>query len=171
MKQLADVQRVGLQHLAAREGKQLAGQLGAAPRGAGGGCDQLLPVAIVGQCWQFFQHLQVALDHREQVVEVVGDAAGELADAFQALRMLQRILGLGALQAGGQQVGQRLEEAQLVGAEALRQARTHRQRADGAAAIGQRHRQHRLHAGGARSVAGTAKPLSRSSSGTATGRP
>ena len=45
----ADVHRARLQHLAAREREQLAGELGAAPRGARGRADQLLAVGVVGQ--------------------------------------------------------------------------------------------------------------------------
>jgi hypothetical protein len=48
---------------------------------------ELLRIAVLRQRGQFFEHLQVALDHGEQVVEVVRNAAGELADAFQPLCM------------------------------------------------------------------------------------
>ena len=40
------------------------------------------------------QQLQVAGDHEQQVVEVVGDAAGELADGLHLLRLRQPALAL-----------------------------------------------------------------------------
>ena len=39
------------------------------------------------------QPLGVAAHHHQEVVEVVGDAAGQLADRLQALRLLERGLG------------------------------------------------------------------------------
>ena len=92
-----DVDRRRLQHLAAREREQLAGQLGAAPRRpqCRGDGDELRAAGLVaGQRRQVLEHLQVALDHRQQVVEVVGDAAGELADALEPLRMAERLFRL-----------------------------------------------------------------------------
>ncbi len=47
----------------------------------------------------------------EQVVEVVRDAAGQLADRLETMRMGQRLLGLRALQARREQARQRLDEA------------------------------------------------------------
>ncbi len=96
------VDRGGLQQLPAREREQLAGQFGAAAGRSRCGRDELARMHVTADGRQVLQDLQVALDHREQVVEVVGDAAGELADALQPLRMPQRLLGLRALQAGGE---------------------------------------------------------------------
>ncbi|MNS68183.1 hypothetical protein D3C72_1014570 [compost metagenome] len=138
---LPHVDRVGLQHLAPREGQQLARELGAAPAGARGGGHELLRVAVGRELRQLFEHLQVALDDGEQVVEVVRDAAGELAHALQALRVVQRLLGLHALQAGGEQAGHRFEKANLLVAEAPRGRGAHRQHAGHAAPVGQRHGQ------------------------------
>ena len=141
MQQGADVERIRLQHLAPRKGQQLARQLGAAPGGARRGADELLAVRVVGERGKLLEHLQIALDDGEQVVEVVRDAAGQLADAFEPLRVAQVLLRLRPLQAGGQKVAERLEKAHLVVAERPVLARAHRQHADGPAAIGQRHRQ------------------------------
>ncbi len=132
------VERTGLQHLPAREGEQLAGQLRAASAGARRRGHELAHLRRVGQDRQLVEHLQVALDHGEQVVEVVRDAAGELADALQPLRMAQRLVRQRALQPGGEQVGERFDETQLVRPEAARFARVHDQRAEGPAAVGQR---------------------------------
>ena len=90
---------------------------------------------------QLLEHLQVALDDGQQIVEVVGDAAGELPDALQALRVAQVLLGLRPLQAAREQVAERLEEANLVVAESAVLARAHCEHAHGPAAIGQRHRE------------------------------
>ena len=87
------------------------------------------------------KHLQVALDDGEQVVEVVGDAAGQLAHGFQALHVLQRFFAVGALQPRGQQAGDRLDKLQLVGREGARLAAAQRQHAHHLAAVDQRHRQ------------------------------
>ena len=38
---------------------------------------------------QIFQHLQVAGDHGQQVVEIVRDAAGQLADCLHFLDLAQ----------------------------------------------------------------------------------
>ena len=38
--------------------------------------------------------LQAAADALQQIVEVVGDAAGQLPDGFHLLRLAQRLLGL-----------------------------------------------------------------------------
>ena len=54
---------------------------GAAPAGARGRADELLRERIGGDRARVFEHLQVVRDHRQQVVEVVRDAAGELAHA------------------------------------------------------------------------------------------
>ena len=142
MQQRARVDPGRLQNLPAREGEQLARELRAAPGRARRRADQLLAVGVPRKRRQLFQHLQIALDDGQQVVEVVRDAAGQLADAFQALRVLERLFALRTLQARGQQIGERFEEAHLVVAENLRGTRADGQRADRAAAVLQRHRQH-----------------------------
>ena len=43
------------------------------------------------------QHVGRALDDGQQIVEIVGDAAGELAERLHLLRLAQLLLGLGAL--------------------------------------------------------------------------
>jgi hypothetical protein len=93
--QAADVEHLGLDHLAAAEHEQLAGEGG----GAIGRAPDLLDVVadrmVGGQLAR--GEADAGQDHREQVVEVVGHPAGELADALQALRLGQAVLELGAL--------------------------------------------------------------------------
>ena len=91
MQQRRHIHARRLQHLAARKREQLVRQLCAANAGPRGRRRQLLRSFIL-QAGQLLQHLQVALDDCEQVVEVVRDAAGELAHAFRALRVLQRLI-------------------------------------------------------------------------------
>ena len=55
---------------------------------------------------QVFKHLQVALYDRQKVVEVVRNAARQLAHAFKPLRMAERLFRLRALQTGGQHIAQ-----------------------------------------------------------------
>ena len=77
--------------LTAREGEQVSRQLCAAFYGLGGGGDAALGgrmLAGVGG-----QHLQVAVDHLQHVVEVVRDAAREAADRLHLLRLAQLRFG------------------------------------------------------------------------------
>ena len=81
-----------LERLAPAEGEQPAGEVGAAlGRHADrfGERAQLSSVELVGE------HVGIEQDRGEQIVEVVRDAAGELADRLHALRL--RELRLGAL--------------------------------------------------------------------------
>ena len=89
---LVEVQRPRLHDVAAGEGQQLTGELG---RAFGGELDlpdviaDRLPVdrqAILG--YLLVDERRVVRDDGEQVVEVVGDPAGELAQALQPLRLL-----------------------------------------------------------------------------------
>src|SRR6478752_6355706 len=114
MEHAADIERARLQDLAAREREQLVGELGTAARRARRGADELLAVRIARERGQLLEDLQVALDDGEQVVEVVGDAAGQLADAFEPLRVAQVLLRLNALQAAGEKVAERFEKAHLI---------------------------------------------------------
>ena len=85
--QRTDFHRAGRQRLLAREGEQAADQFGAAA-GRRQGRFQVVVEALVGG--QFvLQRGQVAGDDGEQVVEVVGESAGELADGFHLLGLDQ----------------------------------------------------------------------------------
>ena len=91
---LADVELFRLQGLPPRERQQLAGQFG----GAGHAVRNRLDVALPPRLRQVRPPQQVdgSADHRQQIVEIMGDAAGELPQRLQPLAVLQRFLGLGA---------------------------------------------------------------------------
>src|SRR5205823_2080273 len=73
------------------------GQHALGQRGAAGGAlervvEQPVDPRILG--WQaLFRKLEAAHDHGEDVVEVVGDAAGELSDGLHLLRHRERVAG------------------------------------------------------------------------------
>jgi hypothetical protein len=71
------------------------GQLLAALGGGHGGGEH--PLAAGRVFGMTLDHVQSADDHRQQVVEVMGDAAGQLADGLQLLGLEQRRLGRVAL--------------------------------------------------------------------------
>ena len=82
---------LGLQPLLTGEGEQLAGELGSALHGLGGVLHPALDlVPVVGRV---ADQLQVAGDRLQQVVEVVRDAAGQLADRLDLLGLHKRRLG------------------------------------------------------------------------------
>ena len=87
-----DVDRLRIQEAAPRERQQVAGEVSAVHRRAKDGVDDLVGVRIVRQIRS--QQLDVAEDDREDVVEVVRDAAGQLADGFHLLRSEQRFARL-----------------------------------------------------------------------------
>ena len=81
----------GLQHLPSAERQQPARQLGAALAGGRDHVGGLLQVGagLEGQT----QRLGVADHDRQQIVEVVREAAGELADRLHLLRLRQLLFG------------------------------------------------------------------------------
>ncbi len=90
------VERLGLQGLAAREGQQALGEGGGALGPAHGALGRpAVAAGVLGQGAQ--QKVEVARDDLQQVVEVVGDPAGELAHRLHLLRLAQALLHLGQL--------------------------------------------------------------------------
>ncbi len=87
-----EVHDLALDGLAAAEGQELPGQAGALLRRLLHLRDVPLPVRVEPGILQ--QQLGQAADHGEGVVEVVGDAAGELADGLELLRPAQPVLEL-----------------------------------------------------------------------------
>ena len=88
---LAQIDRHRHQLLAAREGEQLPRQLLAA---AGGGTDRLHRLLFLRLAQAALQDLRIAGDDHQQIVEVVGDAAGQLAERFHLLRLRELLAGL-----------------------------------------------------------------------------
>jgi len=84
-------------------------------------------VRLAGERRMLLEHLQVALDDRQQVVEVVGDPAGQLAHALEPLGVAQVLLRLRPLQAAGEKIAERFEESHLVFAEDTVLARADRE--------------------------------------------
>ena len=90
------IQVLGLDDLAAAEGEELAGEVGGA---LGGQADLLGGVQrFLGQFRRQGKQRGMALNDGEDVVEIMGDAAGELADGFHFLGLAQ--LGLKILPFG-----------------------------------------------------------------------
>ncbi len=88
-----DVGAARLQRLTAGEGQQMLGQVGA-PRGRGG--DQVGDLGEMGALLdRVAEDFDGSGDHGQDVVEVVRDAAGELADGLHLLRLPD--LGFGGL--------------------------------------------------------------------------
>ena len=95
-RQRIDVDLARLKRLLAREGEQVLGQLRAA---LGGIVDQLGNGGELGPVGhRVRQNSDRAGDDGEHIVEVVGDAAGQLADGIHLLRLPE--LGLGGLLLG-----------------------------------------------------------------------
>ena len=81
------IQDPGLKDLFAAESEQLQGQGGGALARVAD-LDDILPVRFA-QAGADQQQIGVAIDHGQQVIEIVRDAAGEPAQALQSLGLLQ----------------------------------------------------------------------------------
>ena len=89
--QRIEIDRLRVERLAPPEGEQPLGELGAE---LGGLLRLLENLAILRVLEPPLEHLEIAGDHREKIVEVMGDAAGELADGLHLLRLAQLLLHL-----------------------------------------------------------------------------
>ncbi len=94
--QRVDLDLLRLQRLAAGEGEQALGEVGTLEGGVERLLAELAHVGIVLAAHD--QHVEAADDDGEQVVEVVGHAAGKVADGLHLLRLAE--LGLDLLLAG-----------------------------------------------------------------------
>ena len=79
-----EIDRHRIERLAAREGQELAREALAAPRRRQDGLDPLQRLRL-GQ--PAAQHFGVAADDHQEIVEVVRDAAGELAERLHLLHL------------------------------------------------------------------------------------
>jgi hypothetical protein len=90
-----DIDRFGPQFLAAGESEQALGQGGTALCGAAGAIDQAARAVVAVEASS--QHFEIAEDRHQEVVEVVRQAAGKLAEAVELLHLVhlrQRLLAL-----------------------------------------------------------------------------
>ena len=83
---LVGVERLWRQRLLARESEQPLRQRGGTLAGDGGGIDKTLD-AIVALGEAAFDEVERSHDDAQHIVEVVGDASGELAEGFHFLRL------------------------------------------------------------------------------------
>ena len=90
--QRAQIDRHRAQILLAGEGQQPLGQRGAAFGALDGAVDQPLQARIVRQA--LAQQIEIAHHGHQQIVEIVRDAAGELADGLHLLGLAQLLLRL-----------------------------------------------------------------------------
>jgi hypothetical protein len=89
--QAVHIERLRIERLAAGEGQETLGERGGPPRAVqrlAGRAPE--PRRLFGQV--AVDGVEIADDHLEQVVEVVGDAPGELADGLHFLGLTQRLL-------------------------------------------------------------------------------
>ena len=118
---VAQIDRYRAQILLAREGQQALGQRRAAFRALDRAVDQPLQARIVRQA--LAQQIEIAHDSHQQIVEIVRDAAGELADGLHLLGLAQLLLRLLAGGDGLHQIGRTLLDALLEGCGQFRQRR------------------------------------------------
>ena len=108
-----NVDRLRLQGLAPRKGEQALNQGFGALGGLQGAFDHALRPGVATAL--ALEHVQAADDRHQQVVEVVSDAAGELAHGVHLLTLAQGILRLGQGSVPFQPLGHVIDE--LIGAD------------------------------------------------------
>ena len=119
--QRPQIDRHRAQILLAGEGQQPLGQRCAAFGALDGAVDQPLQARIVRQA--LAQQIEIAHHGHQQIVEVMRDAAGELADGLHLLGLAQLLLRLFAGGHGLDQIGRSLLDALLKGRGQFRQRR------------------------------------------------
>jgi hypothetical protein len=82
---MIDVDHLGLQDLFAAEGQQLGGETAGLARSSQD-LYQLLMPRIFGRS-AIHEHSRVAADHGQQIIEIVGNAAGQPSHGFHFLRL------------------------------------------------------------------------------------
>lgn len=90
--QRVDVDPPGFERLPARKREQAPRQLRAARSRGGRHLGEHAQLLLVGQL--FAQDLRIAEDDGKQVVEVMGDTTGQLADRLEPLRLLEPLVEL-----------------------------------------------------------------------------
>ncbi|MNR36126.1 hypothetical protein D3C85_1540210 [compost metagenome] len=92
MHQRRNLDGFGLEFLAPGKRQHALGQRYATQGALGGVVHQPGNTRVVTHA--LADYFQIAEDHRQQVVEIVGNASGELADGLHLLRLEQRLAGL-----------------------------------------------------------------------------
>ena len=89
------IDRLGIERLLAGEGEQPLRQRFRAPCAAHGVLGRAPQPSAVGAVFAqvTLKRFEIADDDGEEIVEVVGDAAGELTDAFHFLRLAKPLVG------------------------------------------------------------------------------
>ena len=96
---VAEIERLRVQRLPPAEGEEPLRQVGALLRRRHDQLGDLLHRRVVDLV---AEDLRVPQDHGEQVVEIVRDAAGQMAERFHLLRLLQLRFQLHALRLVGE---------------------------------------------------------------------
>src|SRR5690606_31633800 len=92
VEQATQIDDFGLERLPAPESEQLRGELRPARYAGQSVLNPSFGPVIAGHIPG--KKLQIAADHLEQVVEIMGDPAGQLAERLDLLSMAKRGLGL-----------------------------------------------------------------------------
>src|SRR5579872_6829148 len=87
---LVEIDGLRAQLLAARESEKLLRQFLGPARGQGGGVDEAQQAGLLLK--PPLEEFEIAGDHGQHIVEIMRDAAGELAHRFHLLRLAKRIL-------------------------------------------------------------------------------
>src|SRR5688572_32768327 len=102
--EMIEVERLWIERLAARKGEEPAGQPGGALCALEGEVGRTLDPRVVAGLGAA-DIVEAAEDDGEEVVEIVGDAAGELADRLHLLRLEEELAGTLELLLGGNPLG------------------------------------------------------------------
>ena len=78
----ANVGRLGIERLAAAKCEQLGGQLGSVLRGVPRVFQNLALTRVLKTA---FEHFEISGNHCQQIIEVVGDAPGQLTNSLHLL--------------------------------------------------------------------------------------
>ena len=99
-----EIEHFRVEHLAASKRKQLLGQVGCTCRSHQHRCD-VFRYAVLITLEPAERKLAVAADREEQVVEIVGHAAGQLPERLELLRLAQLTLEVRVLELDGLALG------------------------------------------------------------------
>ena len=105
-----EIGRLWVERLAAPEGEEPLGELGAE---LGGLLRLDEDFAMLRDREPLLQHLEIAGDHRQKIVEIMGNAAGKLADGFHLLGLPEVLLHFDARRQVPDEAGEDMCPAKL----------------------------------------------------------